>query len=147
MIDVKQIGLIIAAAGALLSPAAKIFLTEDDGGKLSKYQSQCHTLHAVHIVMMANQGVHFKAGEALRSSWQAAEYAKKGIGIANSLHTKSLAWDMFVLTDKGVSFSPDDYKFAGESWEALGKQYGIPTAWGGRFNDAVHFSCAWNGVK
>lgn len=144
--NTKLITVSATAVAALLSPAARIFLTED-AGKLSHYQAQCHTLHAVHIVNMANQGVYFKAGEALRSEWQALEYAKKGVGIANSLHTKSLAWDMFVLTDKGVSFDPKDYQFAGEAWEQLGKLYGVPTAWGGRFNDAVHFSCEYQGVK
>lgn len=143
----QAIAAVVVAAGVLLSPTARIFLSEDDGGKLSSYQAQCHTLHAQHVVALANKGIHFKAGEALRSQWQATEYAKKGVGITNSLHTKSLAWDMFVLTDKGVSFDPKDYEFAGQVWEELGKIYGIPTAWGGRFSDAVHFSCAYQGVK
>jgi hypothetical protein len=138
---------ITVAVGVVLTPAARIFLTEDDGGKLSIYQAQCHTLHAVHVVEMANKGIFFKAGEAFRTEWQALEYAKKGIGVANSLHTKSLAWDKFVFVNNQVSFKPEDYKVAGEHWEALGKKYGIETAWGGRFNDAVHFSCSYKGIK
>lgn len=145
--------LIKAGAVALavaLTPAARIFLTED-AGKLSVYQAQCNFLHAVHTVEMGNRGVFFKAGEALRSPWQAAEYARQGLGIANSLHTKSLAFDQFVLVNKDgqlqVSMNPADYQAAGEHWEKLGKERGIPTAWGGRFNDAVHFSCEYQGRK
>lgn len=144
----------IAAIAVALSPAARIFLSED-ADRLSEYQAQCNTLHAVHTVEMANLGIFFKAGEALRSPWQAAEYARQGIGIAGSLHTRSLAFDQFVFVPKmvngkhqlEVSMNPADYKFAGERWEQLGQKYGIPTTWGGRFNDAVHFSCSWEGKK
>ena len=153
-IDAKPILAGVAAIAVALSPAVRIFLTED-AGKLSEYQAQCNTLHAVHTVEMANLGVFFKAGESLRSPWQAAEYARRGVGVANSLHTKSLAYDQFVLVNKmvdgiqefQVSMNPADYKLAGEKWEQLGKKYGIPTAWGGRFNDAVHFSCEYQGIK
>jgi hypothetical protein len=145
-IDIKPVAAIVAAVAALLSPAGRIYLTDTDP-TLASYQAKCHTLHVLHFAALANAGLHFTAGEAHRSEWQAMEYAKKGIGIANSLHTKRLAWDMFAYTPAGVSFKREDYVVAGESWEALGKQYGVPTSWGGRFNDAVHFSCAYQGVK
>lgn len=152
-------GAVKAGIGAIvtvvvLSPAVRIFLTED-ASKLSEYQAQCNTLHAKHTVEMANRGIFFKAGESYRSPWQAAEYARLGRGIVNSLHTKSLAYDQFVFvfkdvngkTELQVSMDPADYMLAGEEWEKLGKTYGIPTAWGGRFNDAVHFSCEYQGLK
>ncbi len=143
---IKDKRAIVAMVAALLSPAGRIYLSDTDPS-LAAYQAKCHSLHVYHFAALANAGLHFTAGEAHRSQWQALEYAKKGIGIANSLHTKRLAWDMFAMTPNGISFKTEDYRIAGESWEALGKQYGIPTAWGGRFGDAVHFSCEKDGVK
>jgi hypothetical protein len=88
-------------------------------------------------------------GESRRTAEQAAANAHKGIGIANSLHIIGLARDKFVVIDGKVTFDPNDYLQAGVLWEELGKGFNIPTAWGGRWQsvDAVHFSCAYKGVK
>lgn len=75
--------------------------------------------------------VHGKVGE------------KKSYSSANSNHKNRLAVD-FNLFVKGKYITSGDhpaYVDLGEYWESLGG------SWGGRFNDANHFSLEHNGVK
>lgn len=82
--------------------------------------------------------------EAFRPPWVAEEYARRGKGIKNSVHTKKLARDLFRVVDGRVSWDPADYAALGEEWKCR-----HPLArWGGDFRnrDAVHFSFEHNGV-
>jgi hypothetical protein len=122
-----------------------------DGIGIVEYQAQCNKLHAMHDLLIGavDPSLGFTDGEARRTAEQAALNAHKGTGIANSLHINGLARDKFLTIDKKVTFKATDYLQAGVLWEELGKGYGVPAAWGGRFKsvDAVHFSCAWKSVK
>lgn len=121
------------------------------GMSLVEYQTQCNKLQAFHDLLISEVDPHmsFADGEARRTKEQAALNAHRGIGISNSLHILGLARDKFLVIDGKVSLDAKDYLAAGVLWEQLGKNFGIPTAWGGRFGsvDAVHFSCSWKGVK
>lgn len=72
-------------------------------------------------------------GEVFRTKEQAELNAKKGIGIANSLHCKRLAVDLN-LFDHDKSYLADvmDYKDFGNYWETLNKD----NRWGGKFKNA-----------
>ena len=122
-----------------------------DGISIVKYQAQCNKLHAMHDLLIGavDPRYGFADGEARRTAEQAALNAHKGTGIANSLHINGLARDKFLTINYKVTFNAADYLQAGVLWEELGKNFKVPTAWGGRFKsvDAVHFSCAWKGVK
>lgn len=82
--------------------------------------------------------------ESFRPRWVAEEYARRGKGIKNSVHTKKLARDLFVVVDGSVSWDLDAYAPLGAKWKTM-----HPLArWGGDFRnrDAVHFSFEHNGV-
>lgn len=134
-----------AAVGALVSD-----YTPEEASNLVQYQIRCTQAHAFHdrYVFETTHGkMAFTDGEAHRPEITAKAYARMGIGIASSLHTQRLARDkMLILNGK---YTPDaaHYQYAGEVWEAIGPAFGVQTAWGGRFNDANHFSCAWGGRK
>ena len=64
-----------------------------------------------------------------------------------SLHEIGLAADILLYRDGVYLTNPDEYKLLGELWEAMGKTLKLPLAWGGRFNDANHFSFEWQGRK
>jgi hypothetical protein len=81
-----------------------------------------------------------RAKELQRTPEQAAIYAKKGIGIKNSLHIDCLAIDISIDEMPGKIYLTDseDYRFAGEYWESLHKL----NRWGGNFStrkDGNHF--------
>ena len=81
--------------------------------------------------------------EAFRPPEMAELYAQQGKGIKNSNHCNKLAVDLFRYKNGTVSWDTADYRKIGlkwESWHPLAR-------WGGRFNDAVHFSFEHNGVK
>ncbi|HTJ49070.1 MAG TPA: hypothetical protein VL443_06410 [Cyclobacteriaceae bacterium] len=59
-------------------------------------------------------------GEAFRTAEQAQLDAKKGIGIADSLHCKRLAVDLNLLTADGLYITdPKEYEQFGIYWETL----------------------------
>lgn len=82
-------------------------------------------------------------GEAYRTPEQAALNAKKGSGIANSLHTSRLAVDFNLFIGGVYQVSSNAYLPLGIFWESIGG------AWGGRFakKDGNHFSLEYNGVR
>lgn len=83
--------------------------------------------------------------ESFRPRWVAEEYARRGKGIKNSVHTKKLARDLFRVVDGRVSWDLAAYAPLGAKWKSM-----HPLArWGGDFRnrDAVHFSFEHNGVK
>lgn len=82
--------------------------------------------------------------EAFRPIWVAKEYARRGIGIATSVHTKKLARDLFAVVDGVITWDFDAYAPLGAEW----KSRHTLARWGGDFRnrDAVHFSFEHNGV-
>lgn len=89
------------------------------------------------------------ADEAYRPQILANIYAASGKGIRNSLHTKRLAFDTIAIVDGKVSFEVSDYKPLADLWLSTASKFGVEPAAGYYFKkvDAVHFSCAWQGVK
>lgn len=87
-------------------------------------------------------------GEAYRTPEQAALNAKKGIGIAKSLHTERLAVDLNLFKEGKLCTRSEDFKELGEYWESLSTPDAVCT-WGGRFSkpDGNHFSITNNGIK
>jgi D-alanyl-D-alanine carboxypeptidase len=118
---------------------------------LPEAQRNCNKLQAIHDLLLTaeNPSMEFTDGEARRTPEQAKLNAAKGIGISQSLHIIGLARDKHLWVNGKYSANPKDYLIAGLLWEKLGKQYGIPTAWGGRWKsvDAVHFSCKWGAFE
>lgn len=87
-------------------------------------------------------------GEAYRPDWVAKEYAARGMGTVNSLHTKRLAIDLNLFLNGVYLIRKEDYKPAGEFWESLSTP-DVQTRWGGRFwpIDVDHFSVEHDGVR
>jgi len=92
-------------------------------------------------------GYEITLGEAWRPRATAEYYAKKGIGIKNSLHTKRLAIDINLFKNGKYLTSTKAHKPLGEWWEKQGKKYKVNTVWGGRFGDGTHHSVEFKGVK
>lgn len=111
--------------------------------KLSTKQQKFTVMIGQLIQFATNNGYGLTFSEAYRTPEQAALNAKKGSGIANSLHTQRLAVD-FNLFIAGV-YQTDSaaYRPLGEYWESLGG------SWGGRFKrpDGNHFSLEHDGVR
>jgi hypothetical protein len=101
------------------------------------------------IVWAYDHGYELTFGEAYRTPEQAAANAKKGTGIARSLHTDRLAVDLNLFIDGKYQTDSAAYQVIGVFWESLGG------SWGGRFTDSGgrakpdgnHFSLPWNGRK
>lgn len=90
-------------------------------------------------------GFEVTMGETWRHPEMAAIYAKKGLGIKNSLHVKRLAVDLNLFLDKKYLTDSAFYQPLGEWWEGQNKL----ARWGGRFKnrDGNHFSLEHEGVK
>lgn len=94
-------------------------------------------------------------GEVLRTPEMAQIYAKRGIGIANSLHCSSLAADLRLYQEGRYFEDSESYRWLGEYWESLSKVGQFECCWGGRFKDAkgrpkpdgCHFSITHYGRK
>ena len=95
------------------------------------------------IVFAYGKGYKVRMGEVERSQEQAELNAKKGRGIANSLHTKRLAADLHLFKDGKYLTQTEDHRELGEFWESLHSL----ARWGGRFNDGNHYSLEHEGVK
>lgn len=147
--------IISASAAAVMAAAAGIGSmvqehVQKESSELVRYQIKCNQAHAFHdrYVFESSKGaMAFTDGEAHRPEITAKAYARMGIGISASLHTQRLARDKMLILDGKYTPHAEDYRYAGEVWEAIGKPFDVQTAWGGRFGDANHFSCAWGGRK
>lgn len=108
-------------------------------------KQQLFTIMVANLVLWAEtHGYRLTYGEAYRTSEQAALNAKKGSGIANSLHTQRLAVDFNLFINGQYQDKSEAYLPLGEYWESLGG------SWGGRFKsnpDGNHFSLEHNGVR
>jgi hypothetical protein len=86
-------------------------------------------------------------GEAHRPTWVAAEYARRGLGIATSLHIDRLAIDLNLFIDGKFQTTTAAHKPLADLWLTIGPKFGIVPAAGYRFNDGNHYSCSWKGRK
>jgi hypothetical protein len=105
-------------------------------------QQQFSIMIAKMIVWAYEHDYTITLGEAYRTPEQAELNAKKGIGIANSLHTLRLAMDLNVFRHGIWLTHSMDLAELGLEWERMGG------TWGGRFKkpDGNHFSLEYDGV-
>jgi hypothetical protein len=77
------------------------------------------------------------------------KYAFDAQHMEGSLHYEGLAADLNLYIDgKWIHDGGHPaWALVGEKWEGLGRDAGLPLAWGGRFKDANHVSFAWQGRK
>jgi delta 1-pyrroline-5-carboxylate dehydrogenase len=102
--------------------------------------------HLIEKATSSGYGLTF--GEAWRSDETAKLDAQDGKGIVNSVHRIRLAVDFNLFKNGVLLTSVEDYRPLGEYWESCSDANGAYTCcWGGRFNDADHFSISHNGVK
>jgi hypothetical protein len=104
------------------------------------------------LILRANEiGFQAVIDQTKRTSAEAEENAKKGVGISHSLHCDGLAGDLLLYKDGKYLTNSEDYRDLGTFWKGL-----HPLArWGGDFRDAKgkakpdgnHFSIEHNGVK
>lgn len=90
---------------------------------------------------LRDRGYQITFGEATRTPDAALLNSMQGDGIQNSLHLDRLAIDLNLFVGRQWLRTVEDYEIAGKIWES----YSTPDyecAWGGRFNDAFHFSIA-----
>lgn len=92
------------------------------------------------------QGFGLTFGDAYRDKRAHGEFGvKRGYSAASSVHKKRLAVDLNLFVDSKyiTNGNCEEYKLLGQAWERM-----HPDArWGGRFNDANHFSFEYNGFK
>lgn len=96
-------------------------------------------------------GYTVRGGELWRSDAAAAEYARQGKGIQNSLHRDKLAIDLNLFKDGKYLTASEDHRPLGEFWKSLHPL----CCWGGDFKDEKgmpkpdgnHYSITWQGRK
>ncbi len=98
---------------------------------LREKQSRFVRMIALLIIQADREGYEFTFGDS---------YAQTG-HIKDSLHYKRLAFDLNLFSSGIFLTKTKDYKSLGVYWESLGG------SWGGRFEDANHFSLAHKGVR
>lgn len=95
------------------------------------------------IIKAYDLGFTITLGDAYRDPrLHGAMGVKKGYGHYKSAHKLRLAIDLN-LFNKGGEFlqTTEDHRELGEFWESIGG------TWGGRFNDANHYSLEHQGMK
>lgn len=129
---------------------ALLFCVSIQAATLGQKQRVFAPLAARLIQQAEKLGYEVTLGEAWRSPEMAIYatqyYANRGIGIANSLHTKRLAIDINLFKNGKYLTNTEDYRPLGEWWE---KQC-AECRWGGRFvklPDGNHFSIEHEGAK
>ena len=116
---------------------------------LSAKQQLFSRLIARLILDLTRRGFEVTFGEAYRTPEQAQLNAKRGIGIANSLHCQRLAIDLNLFENGKFLTETSEYLIAGELWESYSTME-YECAWGGRFKtnpDGNHFSISHNGIR
>lgn len=110
-------------------------------------KQECFALMVTDLIREAfRQGFTVTLGEAWRPPEMCAIYAKKAIGIKESLHEERLAIDLNLFKDGKWLMETEDHRPLGEWWE-LQSTAEIKTAWGGRFGDGCHYSVTHGGKK
>lgn len=151
MAESTQLKLVSTASAAIAATVVGLSIPSNQTEPgLSEYQTRCAQAIAFFVtqIPLIEQGRYYITfGEAFRPQSVAAAYAKAGLGISNSLHTKRLAIDLN-LFDRGVFVTDGSgHKPLAELWMKTGGAFGITPAAGYYFNDGNHYSCAWKGVK
>ena len=145
-----SITIVVAVATAVLLP------TPRESSAAVELQQKCalaQAFHTSYVPVAAKKAgypsMFFTIGEAERPAWVAADYAKRGIGIADSLHTKKLAQDKNLFIAGKYTSRSSEHLLSGIIWEAIGPSFGITTRWGGRFKkpDGNHYECGFKGEK
>ena len=104
--------------------------------KLSEVQQQFTRDVSLLIAKIFESGYSCTLGECYRTPEQAKLNAKKGIGIAKSLHCERLAVDLNLFSPQGEYLaSGAEYVKFGTYWESLNPKNRA----GMRFGDANHF--------
>jgi hypothetical protein len=103
---------------------------------LSK-QQQAFAVDVAKQILYINAQIGYACtlGEAHRPSETALLYAKKKIGIKDSLHTIRLAIDLNLFYNGEYLTKTEDHEKFGEYWESLHPD----NVWGGRYNDGNHY--------
>lgn len=124
-------------------------LEPDDDPKLSAYQQRCAQAisYFIHQIPQRVPGAQVTFGEAHRPTWVAAEYARRGLGIATSLHTQRLAIDLMLFRGGVYQTNSEAYRPLANLWKQIGPHFGIVPGAGIDFNDGNHFSCAYGGKR
>jgi len=103
--------------------------------KLSDYQAIFAHNVALLIQRIEDMGYKCTLGEAWRTKEMAEIYAKKGIGIKDSLHLKRLAIDINLFKDGVYLTDGEAHEQFGKFWETLHPF----NRHGGRFGDPNHY--------
>lgn len=114
-------------------------------GKLAE-QQRAFTLNAAKLIIWAyDNGYELTFGDAYRSPECAALNARRGSGIANSLHTQRLAIDFNLFRDQRYLALSLDHAQLGAHWKSLHAL----NRWGGDFTraDGNHYSMAYGGLQ
>ena len=114
--------------------------------KLGKKQQIFAYTLAKFLLWIYASGWAVRIGEVYRPPYTAKEMARRGKGIVNSVHTKKLAVDLFLVKNgKDVTWDTSDYIPLAKKWESY-----HPLARAGhnfRGRDSVHFSFEHGGIK
>ena len=121
----------------------------DDDPKLSVYQQRCAQALSYFMTQIPQRipGAQITFGEFHRPTWVAAEYARRGLGIATSLHTQRLAVDLMLFRGGVYQTSSEAYRPLANLWKQIGPHFGVVPGAGIDFNDGNHFSCAYGGKR
>ena len=112
--------------------------------KLQEQQQRFAHMLALLILKANEMGFEVTLGEAYRPQFVADIYASQGKGVKSSFHTKRLAIDLNLFKDGVYLTKTEDYRPLGEWWL---KEYAPMSAWGGLWQDYVHFSFEHDGRK
>lgn len=109
---------------------------------LRKKQSEFVSKIADLIRFAESRGYELTFGDAYRDPRLHGEFGeKKGYGHSKSCHKLRLAVDFNLFIDGEFKTDTESHRPLGEYWESIGG------TWGGRFNDANHYSMEHQGVK
>lgn len=109
---------------------------------LSEYQQKFAVAVAKLILQAERMGYAVTLGDAYRDPRVFGNLGEvKGYGNANSCHKLRLAIDLNLFVGGVFRTDTESHRPLGEWWESQGG------SWGGRFNDANHYSFEWKGVR
>lgn len=109
---------------------------------LSQKQRLFSKMIAELILWAYEQGYEVTLGDAYRDPRvHGALGEKMGYGARNSCHKMRLAMDLNLFKDGKYCTDEASHGLLGEKWESMGG------SWGGRFQDANHYSLEHDGFK
>jgi hypothetical protein len=109
---------------------------------LRKKQSKFAKMVGELLLKAYEMGFEVTLGDAYRDPrLHGAVGEKKGYGHPKSCHKIRLAIDLNLFKDGVFLITTEGHRPLGEWWESIGG------TWGGRFNDANHYSLEHEGMK